>query len=487
MTFTTPEFCVFFVLFFSAFAATRGQTRKGLLLVASYAFYASWNWKLLSLLLASTVVDYVVAQRIEATDDARRRKRLLSVSVAFNLGVLAFFKYANFFLDSAVGTLSSLGIDAHLPLLEVVLPVGISFYTFQSLSYSIDVYRRDLEASRSFVDFATYVAMFPQLVAGPIERASNLLPQIARLGQGLTASRASGFLLIAIGAFKKTVIADNLAPLVAETYGHVDDSYPLALWFGTYAFAVQIYCDFSGYSDIAVGLGRLMGLDLMQNFRAPYAARSPSEFWRRWHISLSTWLRDYLYIPLGGGRGSAAFVARNLFLTMLLGGLWHGAAWNFVLWGVFHGLLLIVFRLAVWDRVAARVRALPTGGARVVGVLQRVLFFHVTCIGWALFRAESMGDCATLLRKLLDVTAFAPAAWLEAIEASGEGLTLGLAAAAIATVVALHNLAPVGSHDVVARLERRSPSLQIVLVLVLLYLAMVFAPEATPPFIYFQF
>ena len=297
-----------------------------MLLVASYAFYGAWDWRFLGLIVLSTVVDYVVGMSLAATGDPRRRQFLVTASIVANLGILGLFKYAGFFAKSLVGLGASLGVEIPAFALDVVLPVGISFYTFQTLSYTIDIYRGTLKPTRRFLDFALFVAFFPQLVAGPIERASRLLPQVLQPRHVTWEKFGSGSWLILWGLFKKVVIADNLAFLVNAVYATDASPTGWQVVAGTVAFAWQIYCDFSGYSDIARGLARLMGFELMVNFNLPYAARSPADFWRRWHISLSTWLRDYLYIPLGGNQGGALRTYRNLGLTMLLGGLWHGAA-----------------------------------------------------------------------------------------------------------------------------------------------------------------
>jgi len=484
MIFTTPQFAVFFCLFFCIWSLSRGRGRSWILLLASYAFYASWNAKFLVLIMGSTLVDFYVGRRLAETHDQGRRKRLLALSVGVNLGALAFFKYCNFFVASAITGLQTLGIEANLGTLEIVLPVGISFYTFQTMSYTIDIYRRQLDPTDRLLDFALYVAFFPQLVAGPIERARNLLPQIAAL-----ATRRpdySGFGLIAIGCFKKVVIADNLAALVEMTYADPSNTYGPALWLGTYAFAVQIYCDFSGYSDIAVGLARLMGLNLIQNFEAPYAARGPSELWRRWHISLSSWLRDYLYISLGGNRGSRLFTYRNLMLTMLLGGLWHGAAWNYVLWGAWHGLLLIAFRPRLFTDLGRRFDATPAG--RALGTLvRRLVFFHLVCIGWAFFRAENLGDCLVLFERLVCFWTWDLEVFVAGVEASGLGGWLALCSGMIVFSVGVQMAWPVGSNTVVARLWRTPEWIRFLCVSTLLYACLLAAPESPPPFIYFQF
>ncbi|MFN3198777.1 MAG: MBOAT family O-acyltransferase [Bradymonadia bacterium] len=489
MIFTTPEFVLFFLLFFWIYAALpkgadHGRGRKLWLLGGSYFFYGSWDPWCLLLILASTVLDFSVGRRLGETTDAVQRKRLVTVSLVGNLGILAFFKYFNFFADSLHQLLGAVGLDVSLPVLEVVLPVGISFYTFQTLSYTIDIYRGRLTPTERPLDFALFVAFFPQLVAGPIERASHLLPQIERLHTLKVDPSGWGF--IAIGVFKKAIIADHIGAIVELTYADPANTHPMALWLGTYAFAIQIYCDFSGYSDIAVGLSRLLGLDLVQNFAAPYAAAGPSEFWRRWHISLSSWLRDYLYIPLGGNRGPQWFVYRNLMLTMLLGGLWHGAAWNFVLWGAWHGLLLAVFRPAFWDRLRAALSPNPVM-AFVVTLLRRLVFFHLVCLGWALFRAQSLAECVTIWGKLLDPTQWAWSQWMGFVAQSGEGRWLAFSAGAMLLLVLAQNVRREGTDVWVARLWRGPAAVRFVFIITLLYTTALLAPEAPPPFIYFQF
>lgn len=486
MSFTSPAFLVFFLLFFWLWPGLRGRPRQHLLLAASYLFYASWSAPLLLLLIGSTLLDFNVARAIGRSDDPTRRRRLLALSIAGNLGVLAFFKYSNFFVDSAAAGLHTLGLDLGAPTLGIILPVGISFYTFQTLGYTIDVYRRRLAPCASPLDFALYVAYFPQLVAGPIERAGHLLPQLQRLGEPEPPRPdLSGFGLIALGCFKKVVLADNLAPIVDAVYADPGNAWAPALWFATYAFAFQIYCDFSGYSDIAVGVARLMGVSLMQNFRAPYAALGPADLWRRWHISLSTWLRDYLYLPLGGNRRGPARTARNLLLTMLLGGLWHGAAWHFVLWGAYHGLLLVIFRPGFWDRLYQRLTLRV--GRPVVDLVRWLGFFHLVCLGWALFRAPTFADCGVILGKLLDPRGWQLGAWLVEVRASGEGRLLGLWALVMATLLLAQRLRPVGSEVWVARIWRTPPPLRFIVLVALFYACVLLAPEAAQPFIYFQF
>ncbi|MEM6552994.1 MAG: MBOAT family protein [Planctomycetota bacterium] len=389
MQFTSYIFIAFFVAVYAAYWATRRWlvAQNVLLLVASYVFYGYWDYRFCSLLLISTICDFIIAKRLHASDNERHRKWLVTLSVTINLGILGFFKYFEFFADSLVVAVNRFGLEVGEFELKILLPVGISFYTFQTLSYTIDVYRRKMEPVNSLLNFGVYVAYFPQLVAGPIERASHLLPQVCKARTITKAQVNAGVYLILWGFFKKLVIADNMAGIANPIFNNYEQYSGLDLWLAALAFAFQIYCDFSAYSDIARGLSKLMGFDLMLNFRLPYFATSPSDFWRRWHISLSTWLRDYLYIPLGGNRGGKWFTQRNLMITMLLGGLWHGAAWNFVLWGLFHGLILAVYRVA--DR-GGDDRPLDKPSAYARHFSRMALMFVLTLIGWVLFRCQSM-------------------------------------------------------------------------------------------------
>lgn len=336
MLFTQLTFWVFFAIVAALYVLLPHKAQNRMLLVASYVFYGAWDWRFLSLILLSTGVDYVVGLKIGAEDHQARRKRLLAISLAVNLGMLGVFKYFGFFVSSFEALLAQFGYETDPFVLSIVLPVGISFYTFQTLSYTIDIYRRELEPSRDFLDFALFVAFFPQLVAGPIERARNLLPNIAAPRMLSWDALGRGAVLCLLGLIKKVVIADAIAPSVDAVYASPDPTRADVI-LATWLFAIQIYCDFSGYTDIARGVAKMLGFRLMRNFAQPYFAVDPQEFWRRWHISLSTWLRDYLYISLGGNRGGAWTTYRNLMATMALGGLWHGAAWNFVLWGIYQG------------------------------------------------------------------------------------------------------------------------------------------------------
>jgi len=391
VVFNSLEYAAFLPVVVVAYWRLGARARLWILLVASYVFYASWDVRFLSLIVVSTVVDFTVARRLGATDDERLRKALLAVSLAVNLGILGFFKYFGFFVDSAEDLLSGLGLDTTGPTLDIVLPVGISFYTFQTISYTFDVFRRRIGPTDDLLLFGVYVAFFPQLVAGPIERARHLLPQLSELRAPPSRhDLAASLHLILLGLFKKVVIADGLAPHVNDAFASSGTAGWIALLVGAYGFSLQIYGDFSGYTDIARGSARLVGIDLMDNFRQPHLSRNIQEFWRRWHISLSTWLRDYLYVPLGGNRGGRVLTYRNLMITMLLGGLWHGAAWTFVVWGGLHGILL------GFNRARGRGvdEAEPLRAAHLPGVL---LTWHVVAATFVIFRASSMSEAGDVL------------------------------------------------------------------------------------------
>lgn len=395
MLFNSQVFLIFFVLVYGLYRLLPHRRQNALLLISSYFFYGWWDWRFLSLIFLSTVIDYIAGDIIySAGPNQRRRKVAVVVSMTSNLVILGFFKYFNFFADNLSAILQFVGLPGFSRHLNIILPVGISFYTFQAMSYALDIYRGQLKPARSFLNFATFVAYFPQLVAGPIERAANLLPQIENPRTVTRAGIESGTWLIFWGLFKKCVIADNLALIVDGVFSGAGATG--AVWLlGLYAFAFQILCDFSGYSDIARGLARWMGVELMVNFNNPYYALNPKEFWSRWHISLSTWLRDYLYIPLGGNRKGPRRTYINLALTMLLGGLWHGAAWTFVIWGAFHGLMLVIYH--GW---AARYspKGTPDSGRWLWP--RRFFFFHLVCLGWLFFRATSLRQVGEVLNAL---------------------------------------------------------------------------------------
>jgi alginate O-acetyltransferase complex protein AlgI len=346
------------------------------------------NIKLFSASIGFVFLAYVTYATLTQLNENRRRVCCLLISLTTQLGLLAFFKYFNFFVDSLHNALNSIGIQSSTWHLGIILPVGISFYTFQSLSYTIDVYRKVIGPTDRFFDFALFVAYFPQLQAGPIERARHLIPQLANPRRLDLDQSLRGLFLIVLGFFKKVGIADGVTPIVDQVFGSTGQITWIDVVVGTALFAVQIYCDFSGYTDIARGISKLLGIDLMVNFNQPYFATNPQEFWRRWHISLSTWLRDYLYVPLGGNHGNLLFICRNLMITMVLGGLWHGAAWNFLLWGFYQGSLLCIYR--VWHEYKpSGLHVLKHPVAHFVLI---AIFFVFICYGWLLFRAQSLAQ-----------------------------------------------------------------------------------------------
>jgi D-alanyl-lipoteichoic acid acyltransferase DltB (MBOAT superfamily) len=402
MLFNSGVFLKFFAAFLLLYWLVRNNliARNAVIVAGSYLFYGWWNVKFLGLLLFSSLFDYTVGLALERLSRPRQRKALLYASIVCNLSILGFFKYYNFFAHSLTELLTRLGVAVHPHLLVVILPVGISFYTFQSMSYAIDVYRREIPATRNLLHFLAFVSFFPQLVAGPIQRAAHLLPQF---DSTLGISRAmleEGLWLVLWGMFKKVVLADNLAPLVEMVYHNATFAGPTVV-LGTIAFGLQIYCDFSGYSDIARGTARILGFDIVFNFNLPYVATNLREFWRRWHISLSTWLRDYLYVSLGGNRRGQARMYLSLFLTMLLGGLWHGAAWNFVLWGLWHAIGLILQRSPIdpFSKLNAPLRKLASW----------LLTLSFVFYGWLLFRATSLEQILSMTRAL---ATFSMAPWL---------------------------------------------------------------------------
>ena len=395
MLFDTPVYFFFLAIVLLAYWQLKWRKQNILLLAASYFFYGWWDWRFLSLIWISTIVDYFCAKSIGASDRPAHRKVLLSISVVLNLSFLGFFKYYDFFAASLSDSLALLGITAPVAVLGIILPPGISFYTFQELAYLVDVYNRKLEPSKSLVDYALFISLFPHLIAGPIQRPSHLLPQVQH-PRTLDSSRFfDGIMLILSGLFRKAVVADNCALLANAAFsGKLGEPNLAVVLIGAYAFAWQIYGDFSGYSDMARGSAQLLGFHFMVNFRQPYLSRSIQEFWRRWHISLSTWLRDYLYIGLGGNRHGEAKTYRNLLTTMVLGGLWHGANWTFVVWGAIHGGWLAGER-AIRSLFGQQEQATDKDGLGLFSPwswVQRIFVFHVVCVTWIFFRAQSVSE-----------------------------------------------------------------------------------------------
>jgi D-alanyl-lipoteichoic acid acyltransferase DltB (MBOAT superfamily) len=431
MLFNSLEYFAFLPVTVAVFFLLPARVRWVWLLGASWFFYALWSAHYLALFIANTLVAYLAGIGIARASVESRRKWIAGGAIALLLGTLLVFKYLDFVLLSLRGLLSWFGVEAKLPKLGLELPIGVSFYTFQAIAYVVDTWRRQVDAERHFGRFALYKAFFPQMVAGPIERPSRLLPMLRKPTRLEYDRITSGASLILWGLMKKVVVADRLAVYVNEVYDHPGKYEGLPTLLATYFFAFQIYCDFSGYSDIAVGSARLFGYDLMQNFDRPYFSRSVREFWTRWHISLSSWFRDYVYVPLGGSRISARRTQLNVFVVFLLSGLWHGAAWTFIAWGALHGLYLLVGDATkdLRARVARSVGLERT--PRLAVFLERVAVFHLVCFAWIFFRAEGFGDAWKIVK-----ATFQPS-FSRVLVAHVNGYEFGLGVAGIAAILAV--------------------------------------------------
>jgi alginate O-acetyltransferase complex protein AlgI len=396
MLFVEFRFFWFFLAVLAVYWSLRhNDSRKIWLLICSYIFYAAWNWKFVFLLMASSALDYVVGLMLSRNKSPRARRGWLLVSLCGNLGTLAFFKYFNFFISSAAALLEWLGLPASVHTLNIILPVGVSFYTFHSMSYTIDVYRGKMRAVSSILDVACFIGFFPQMIAGPIVRAFAFLPQLQSLRKFSDVDVRGALVLFLTGFIKKACIADAVAPFADRYFAAPWNFTAASAWVGALSYAIQIYCDFSGYTDMAIACARLLGYELPINFRFPYFARNISDFWHCWHISLSSWLRDYLYIPLGGNRGPSWFVYRNIMITMLLGGLWHGGAWTFVIWGGLHGGALVVHR--EWMRLTEhRPRA-----HSIMRWLAWPLTIFWVCVAWIFFRAVDLQHALPALQSFV--------------------------------------------------------------------------------------
>ncbi|WP_055435385.1 MBOAT family O-acyltransferase [Lacinutrix algicola] len=404
MLFNSFTFLVFFIIVFLIYwfpLKNKTKIQNIFILLVSYVFYAWWDWRFLILIILSTLVDYFVGQRLNIEKESNKRKWLLAISVLFNLGLLCYFKYSNFFIDNWVAAWQSIGIQSNVTSLNIILPVGISFYTFQTMSYTIDVYRKELKPTSSILKFAAFVSFFPQLVAGPIERASHLLPQFSKKRTFDYKFATSGLYLIIWGLFKKIVIADTCATYVNTIFDNYENLNALSLLLGAIYFAFQIYGDFSGYSDIAIGLSRLLGFDLKQNFNKPYFSRNIAEFWRRWHISLSTWFRDYLYIPLGGSKGSNVLKIRNVFVIFLVSGFWHGANWTFVFWGLLNAFYFLPLLLLNSNRKYLDTIQVGFSKKGIVTFFNIGTTFLLVTLAWVFFRANTITDAFGYLKRLV--------------------------------------------------------------------------------------
>jgi alginate O-acetyltransferase complex protein AlgI len=473
------HFCSWpYLLFFSGVFAVYwllpwARTRVWLLLAASFYFYASWNHWLACLITVTSIVDYLAARGMDAVASPRARRLLLLGSLVMNLGLLCYFKYVNFFLESLQAALAAAGLATQFRLLNVILPIGISFYTFEAINYTIDVYRRRIPAERNLSHFMLFMLFFPHLIAGPIVRAADFLPQVRRRKRWNWFRVHAGVQLILLGLFKKLAIADHLAQFADPVFADPAAFKSSAMWMAALAYAAQVYSDFSGYTDLALGSAHLLGYRLAQNFNMPYLSANIAEFWHRWHISLSSWLRDYLFIPLGGSRVGEWRTARNLFLTMTLGGLWHGASWNFVIWGMYNGLLLIGHRSFC---AFANARPALDAALRMAPgtALRMVVTFGSVCMGFVIFRALSLGGLAAALARLFSVV-------------PGKGSPLpGFSLWTLLGVMAIAHA--IGTTGGWRRWSVRVPAPALACGYVIaVNLALVLAPDAGKTFIYFQF
>jgi D-alanyl-lipoteichoic acid acyltransferase DltB (MBOAT superfamily) len=475
LLFPTLQFALFFLILLALlFVFRRSTPRKLILLVAGWVFYMAWNPAFIWLLFAASLIDYWAGGQIHRLADPRRRRALLVLSLCANLGLLGYFKYAGLLASSLLYLFKAAGVPLDWHLWAITLPVGISFYTFQSMSYTIDIYLRRAHPAASLLDYMLFVGFFPHLVAGPIVRAIDFLPQLQRPVQLRCDNKV--LLLIASGLVKKVVVADNLAPLVNAVLRDPAQQTSPAVWLATLCFAVQIYCDFSGYTDIAIGLARLLGFWIPPNFDRPYFARNPGEFWRKWHISLSSWLRDYLYIPLGGNRGGEWRSVRNLMLTMLLGGLWHGASWNFVLWGAWHGLLLVGHR--GYERLVGEAWRRRLGRLVAVRLLSWGLLQYGVLLGWLLFRLPQTPALLAGLHKFL---VYDGSRSLSLPARLDKTLALGV----LICFCVWHTLENYAGLKY--RLEQAPRAAVYAFVVACMLLLAVFGPARSQPFIYFQF
>lgn len=483
MTFNSWEFLIFFPVVALLYYALPKRARWPMLLIASYYFYMFYQAKLVVLILFTTLVSWIASLIIEGTDRRSTKKLCLAVTLVVCLGVLFFFKYFGFVFDSFAGIITLLGKEPPELVLKLVLPVGISFYTFQTLSYVIDVYRGNIKCERNFFFYALFVSFFPQLVAGPIERPSNLIPQLKEHHKWSRDNALRGAKLMLLGFFKKICIADGVAVYVNAVYNKPEGQSALAIIIATLLFAVQIYCDFSGYTDIATGCARFMGIRLMENFDHPYSATTVKDFWSRWHISLSGWFRDYLYIPLGGNRCSRGRHLFNLFFVFLVSGLWHGASWTFVIWGALHGVYQILGTLSAKPRAALLQRLGVSETGSLVVLLRRTATVALVCFAWLFFRANSVADAGVLLTSLF--TTWAPPG--EVLSSMGLGaVEIATVLVSLATLLIVDRLVSYDERDGSDALIHRGAFVYFIYYIMLVWLLLLSKGIAST-FIYFQF
>lgn len=449
------------------------QSKNIFLLFTSYLFYGYWDWRFCSLLAISTIIDYCIGKQLFKTRDSKKRKFLLVISLCVNLGILGFFKYFNFFVDSFQNISQNIGYNIDYLHLNILLPVGISFYTFQTLSYTIDIYRKRLKPTNNFIDFALFVAFFPQLVAGPIERAKSLLPQLSKKLKPSKDQINQGIVLIIFGLFKKVLIGDTAGRFVDNIFGNLEYYKSIEILSALILFSIQIYADFSGYTSIARGTAKLLGVELMKNFEQPYLSRNITEFWRRWHISLSSWLRDYLYISLGGNRLGRFRTYINLLITMLLGGLWHGASWNFVVWGGLHGVYLSIHKLINGKK---KIDSSNMKSLNIKSIFNIIITFILVLITWLFFRSTSWSTTQLFISKLF---------YWEPSEYSLLFITITITYILITLLFDLFEYAT-KSHTYILKLKSNGIKYGILITLFVITLIYMFQAESLP-FIYFQF
>lgn len=482
MLFNSLDFAFFLPIVFALYwlAKRNIKLQNTILLISSYYFYACWDWRFLSLILISSLVDFLVGIALSNQEHVVKRKVLLWTSISVNIGFLAFFKYYNFFVEEFVAVFSMFGREIQANSLNIILPIGISFYTFQTLSYSIDIYKRKLEPSRDFIAFSAFVSFFPQLVAGPIERASNLLPQFLRQRTFDYSNAVMGMQQILWGLFKKMVIADNCAELANMIFNNSADYSGSTLLLGAIFFSFQIYGDFSGYSDIAIGTARLFGIKLMKNFDFPYFSRDIAEFWRRWHISLSSWFRDYVYIPLGGSRVKKAKNIRNVFIVFAVSGLWHGANWTFLIWGILNAIFFLPLLLLDTNRnhldIVAKGKLFPSF-KELIAILST---FGITVLAWVFFRAESLTHAISYLDSMFNLDLFSIPHIMDMPKVKISLVLLTL-------FVCIEWLGREGAFAIDVLEKKLNGVQRLILYSFIVFLIFMYSPTSENPFIYFQF